>query len=213
METERFVDAPGAAIDYSRTSARAQYVNPEDDQELFAILIICAAAAFRSYFCKQRCHPTRSGPRSRQSFQLRRCLQQDPCLANSSSEAVWSFGIGLGGQRRFRDPSPQSYAFFFSPSASYVISEEWNVSFSLPITRRWFDMLNDVRQRSLTLEPTAVLEYVIPSRMLGGTNAARMLGNPAIDLVAGVERNSSNLSPATYTQWFTGLVLKTGWRL
>ena len=82
----------------------------------------------------------------------------------------------------------------------------------MPITRRWFNMFNDVSQRNLTLEPTAVLEYVIPSGWLGGANAARMLGNPAIDFVAGVERNWSNLSPATYTQWRVGVVLKTGWR-
>ena len=33
LETERFVNAPGAAIDYIRTSARAQYINPENDQD------------------------------------------------------------------------------------------------------------------------------------------------------------------------------------
>ena len=33
FETERFVNGPGAAIDYIRPSARAQYVNPENDQD------------------------------------------------------------------------------------------------------------------------------------------------------------------------------------
>src|SRR6516164_5663827 len=33
LETERFVNAPGAAIDYIRPSARAQYINPQDDQD------------------------------------------------------------------------------------------------------------------------------------------------------------------------------------
>jgi hypothetical protein len=39
----------------------------------------------------------------------------------------------------------------------------------------------------------------------------RMLGNPAVDFLAGVERNWSNVSGA-YTQWVAGLVSKTGWR-
>ena len=32
--------------------------------------------------------------------------------------------------RAFRDPFPQSYAFVITPSAAYVISEQWNASFS-----------------------------------------------------------------------------------
>jgi hypothetical protein len=62
------------------------------------------------------------------------------------------------------------------------------------------------------VEPTGVVEYVIPSGWLGGADAARMLGNPAVDFIAGVERSWSNLSQAAYTQWRVGLVLKTGWR-
>src|SRR6516165_8505613 len=33
LETERFTDAPGAAIDYFRTSARLQYINLGNDQD------------------------------------------------------------------------------------------------------------------------------------------------------------------------------------
>ena len=33
LETERFTNAPAAAIDYIRTSARAQYINPDNDQD------------------------------------------------------------------------------------------------------------------------------------------------------------------------------------
>jgi hypothetical protein len=57
---------------------------------------------------------------------------------------------------------------FVAPSASYVISEQWNASFSMPITGRWFDTTNGVNQRNLTIEPAAVVEYVIPSVWLGG---------------------------------------------
>ena len=212
METERFVNAPGAAIDYIRTSARAQYLNPEDDQDYSPFLSYVPWLDFDPTFANNVATRQDLALGLNKVFNFDGAFNRIPTSSNSSSEAVWSFGFGVGGQRRFRSPAPQSYAFFFSPSASYVISEEWNASLSVPITRRWFEMFNDVSQRNLTLEPTAVLEYVIPSGWLGGANAARMLGTPAIDFVAGVERNWSNLSQATYTQWRVGVVLKTGWR-
>lgn len=81
-----------------------------------------------------------------------------PAAPDSSSATVWSLGFSVGAQRRFRDPSPQSYAFFFNPSVGYVISEEWNASFSMPITRRWFDTIDGVSQRNPTWEPTGVVE-------------------------------------------------------
>jgi hypothetical protein len=59
---------------------------------------------------------------------------------------------------------------FFNPSVSYVISEQWNASFSMPTTRRWFDTINGVTQRNLTWEPTGVVEYVIPAGR-GGRSA------------------------------------------
>lgn len=212
METERFVNAPGAAIDYIRTSARAQYVDPEDDQDYSPFLSYVPRLDFDPTFANNFATRQDLALGLNKVFNFDGAFNRIATSSNSSSEAVWSFGFGVGGQRRFRDPPPQSYAFFFSPSASCVISEEWNASFSVPITRRWFDTFNDVSQRNLTLEPTGVLEYVIPNGWLGGANAARMLGTPAIDFVAGVERNWSNLSPATYTQWRVGVVLKTGWR-
>jgi hypothetical protein len=212
LETERFVNAPGAAIDYIRTSARAQYINPGNDQDYSPFLSYVPRLDFDPTFANNFATRQDLALGLDKVFNFDGAFNRIPTSSNCSSEAVWSFGFGVGGQRRFRDPPPQSYAFFFSPSASYVISEEWNASFSVPITRRWFDMFNDVSQRNLTLEPTAVLEYVIPSGWLGGSNSARMLGTPAIDFVAGVERNWSNLSPATYTQWRVGVVLKTGWR-
>jgi len=115
-------------------------------------------------------------------------------------------------QRRFRSPAPQSYALFGAPSASYVISEQWNASVSMPITGRWFDTTDGINQRNLTIEPAGVVEYVIPSTWLGGADSARLLGNPAIDFFAMTERNWSNLSGAAYTQYRAGIFFKTGWR-
>jgi aminobenzoyl-glutamate transport protein len=53
LETERFTSAPGAAIDYIRTSARAQYINPQNDQDYspflssLVLIVVCAVVTER----------------------------------------------------------------------------------------------------------------------------------------------------------------------
>jgi len=212
LETERFVNAPGAAIDYIRPSARAQYTNPQDDQDF---------SPYLSYVPRLDFDPTLANnfaTRQDINFGVNKVFNFDgafnrlPSAPNTSSETVWSFGFNIGAQQRFRDPSPQSHAFFFNPSAAYVISEQWNASFNSAITRRWFETIEGVSQRNLLWEPTGVVEYVIPANWLGGAEAAPLWGSPAIDFVAGLERNWSNISGREYTQWRVGLVFKTGWR-
>ena len=212
LETERFVNAPDAAIDYICPSARAQYINPQNDQDYSPFLSYVPRLDFDPTFANNFATRQDLSLGVDKVFNFDGYFDRIPAASNSSTATVWSFGFSVGAQRRFRDPSPQSYAFFFNPSASYVISEQWNASFSIPTTRRWFNTMNGISQRNLTWEPTGVVEYVIPSGWLGGTDAARMLGTPAVDFVAGVERNWSNVSAAAYTQWVAGLVLKTGWR-
>src|SRR5262249_16956745 len=120
METERFVNAPGAAIDYIRTSARAQYVNPENDQDYSPFLSYVPRLDLYDRFAKNCAARQDLALGLEKVFNFEGAFNRVPPSPNSSSEAVWSFGFGVGGQRRFRDPPPQSYAFFFSPSASYV---------------------------------------------------------------------------------------------
>src|SRR5271157_3612327 len=148
LETERFTNAPGAAIDYIRTSARAQYINPDNDQDY---------SPFLSYVPRLDFDPTVANNfATRQDlnlgidkvFNFDGDFNRVPASSNSSAETVWSFGFSAGGQRRFRDPAPQSYALFSNPSAAYVISEQWNASFSMPTTGRWFDTTNGVNRHS-----------------------------------------------------------------
>jgi hypothetical protein len=212
FETERFTSAPGAAIDYIRTSARAQYINPQNDQDYSPFLSYVPRLDFDPTFANNFATRQDLNLGIDKVFNFDKDLNRVPASSNSSESTVWSFGFSAGGQRRFRDPAPQSYALFVNPSASYVISEHWNASFSIPITHRWFDTINGIDQRNVTIEPTGIVEYVIPSGWLGGTDTARMAGNPAVDFFVGAERNWSNLSGAAYTQWRIGLVFKTGWR-
>src|SRR5271165_2207819 len=194
LETERFVNAPGAAIDYIRTSARAQYINPENDQDYSPFLSYVPRLDFDPTFANNFATRQDVNLGIGKVFNFDGAFNRIPAASNSSSGTVWSFGLTIGEQRRFRDPPPQSYALFFNPSVSYVISEQWNASFSIPTTRRWFDTINGVTQRNLTVEPTGVVEYVIPGDWLGGADVARWAGNPAVDFVVGVERNWSNVS-------------------
>lgn len=212
LETERLVNAPGAAIDYIRPSARAQYINPENDQDYSPFLSYVPRLDFDPTFANNFATRQDVNLGIDKVFNFDGAFNRLPAAPNSSDATVWSFGFSIGGQRRFRDPSPQSYAFLFNPSAAYVISNQWNASFSMAMTRRWFETIDGVSQRNLTWEPTGVLEYVIPADWLGGADAARWRGNPAIDFVAGLERNWSNTSGREYSQWRVGLVFKTGWR-
>jgi len=213
LETERFVNAPGAAIDYIRTSARAQYINPENDQDFSPFLSYVPRLDFDPTFANNFATRQDLNLGIDKVFNFDGDFNRVPFSGSSSAATVWSFGFAAGAQRRFRSPAPQSYALFGTPSASYVISEQWNVSVSMPITGRWFDTTNGINQRNLTIEPAGVVEYVIPSAWLGGGDTARLLGNPAIDFFAMTERNWSNLSGATYTQYRGGIFFKTGWCL
>ena len=69
-----------------------------------------------------------------------------------------------------------------------------------------------ILRQNWTVEPTGVLEYVIPNNWFGGADTARMLGSPAVDFLVSFERNWSNVSGGTYSQWVAGLVVKSGWR-
>jgi hypothetical protein len=57
FETERFVNGPGAAIDYIRPSARAQYTNPQDDQDFSPYLSYVPRLDFAPTFANNFCHP------------------------------------------------------------------------------------------------------------------------------------------------------------
>jgi hypothetical protein len=211
FETERFVNGPGAAIDYIRPSARAQYTNPQDDQDFSPYLSYVPRLDFAPTFANNFATRQDVNFGIDKVFNFDGAFNRLPPASSTSSATVWSFGFNIGAQQRFRDPSPQSHAFFFNPSVAYVISDQWNASFDIAITRRWFEAIDGVGQRNLTWEPTGVLEYVIPADFLGGSDSARWRGAPAIDFVAGLERNWSNVSGREYTQWRVGLVFKTGW--
>ena len=208
LEWERFPNANDASVDYFRSSARLQYINPADDQ---------AFSPFFSYVPRMDFEPTfGENFATRQdlnvgidkTFNFDGAFNRVTASSDSSSQTVFSFGYSLTGQRRIRNPAPQSDALIFAPSASWVISEQWNASLAAPITRRWFNG----GSRDLTVEPVGVLEYIIPANWMGGARGAAIFGNPSIDFLVFHEKNGSTGLSFEYGQWLAGLVLKAGWR-
>lgn len=205
---ERFPSANEGSLDYFRSSARLQYINFDDDQGF---------SPFFSYVPRMSFEPTFGvNFETRQDlnlgfdkvFNFDGAFNRVPASADSSSQTVFSFGYSLTGQRRIRNPGSQSDAVIFAPSASWVISEQWNASLAAPITRRWFNRAS----RDLTMEPVGVLEYIIPPNWLGGPGGAASFGNPSVDFLVFHERNWSSEDAFEYGQWLAGVVLKAGWR-
>ncbi len=209
FETDRYLNAASADINDVRPSLRAQYVNLNDDQDYSPFVSYTSEVDFDS-----------ASPYREQNLNLGvdKVFNFDsgfirlPPSSDSSTRAAWSFGISAVAQRRFTDPAPGSYALAVTPSAAYVVSDQWNISISAPITTRWYDAVGRLRRRSLALEPTGIVEYIIPTGWLGGDKIANRLGNPAIDFVVGETRQWSNASGGAYVQMTAGVALKTGWR-
>ena len=136
------------------------------------------------------------------------------CVASGNTFAASRLRLGftLIGQRRFREPSPASYALILAPSVSYRISEDWSAALGIEATQRWFERISNTAQENFTLEPVAALEYDIPESWLGGAEMARWFGRPAVDFFGAVERNWSNFSSARFTQVYAGFAFKAAWR-
>jgi hypothetical protein len=208
LEWERYPSANDASVDYFRSSARLQYIDLGDDQGF---------SPFFSYVPRMDIEPTfGKNFATRQdlnlgfdkTFNFDGTFNRVPASSNSSPDTVWSFGYSITAQRRVRDVAPQSNALIFAPSASWVISPEWNASLSMALTRRWFNGAS----RDFTVDPIGVLEYIIPANWVGGPRGAAMFGNPSVDFLVFHERNWSTDGSFEYGQWLAGIVLKAGWR-
>ena len=195
-------------MDYFRSSARLQYINLGDDQGFSPFFSYVPRMDFEPTFGENFATRQDLNLGLDKTFNFDGAFNRVPASADSSSDTVWSFGYSITAQRRIRDVTPQSNALIFAPSASWVISPEWNASLSMALTRRWFNGAS----RDFTVDPIGVLEYIIPANWVGGSRGAAILGNPSVDFLVFHERNWSTESSFEYGQWLAGVVLKAGWR-
>jgi hypothetical protein len=194
-------------------SLRFQYVDPNNDQGFSPYVAYAPRFDFLPTFSEVVAARQDVNLGFNKRFNLDGNFQSVPFAGNTTALTVWSFGLTIFGQRRFRDPTPSSTALFFVPSVSYVISEQWNASLAVEIIGRWFDS-NDAgfSRRDWEAQPIATLEYIIPTVLFGAPETADFFGRPAVDFQTSFDRNWSNLPLRNYHQWTASAVIKTGWR-
>lgn len=213
VENDRFIESRGADLDKIGGSVRFQYVDSNNDQSFSPYVAYAPRFDFLPTFSEDVATRQDVNFGFNKRFNLDGNFQSIPFAGNTAALTVWSFGLTIFGQRRFRDPTPSSSALFFIPSVSYVISEQWNASLAVEVIGRWFDS-NDAgfSRRDWEAQPIATLEYVIPAALFGAPETADFFGRPALDFQTSFDRNWSNLPLRNYHQWTASAVIKTGWR-
>ena len=181
-ELKSFFNESDADIDRLTFSSRAQYVDPTNDQAFSPYFAI--TPRFRDYR-RSRIRPRRG--RTSISASTIATISIAPSTwfpsADTSSDTVWSFGLTSFVQRRLRQPQLSSDAVVLIPSASWVISQDWNASFAVEMLGRWYE-LDRFGEGSHDWEvlPITTLEYIIPASLFGSEQFADLLGRPSIDL-------------------------------
>lgn len=212
-EVDRFTAVPSADFDKAFLSGRLQYVDPADDQAYSPYIAYGARFGYTPFF--QSWLQTRQDVNVgvNKTFNYDANFRRVAFSGNTLAETTWSFGVTTFFQRRFSNPAPSSWAFFVVPSATYVISEQWNLSLGLEFMRRAFDSHQaGFGEEDWLLQPIATLEFVFPSAWFGSERNAALIGRPAIDFQMAYERNWSNVAAFDFSAWHVGVALKMGWR-
>lgn len=211
-EVDRFTQVPASDFDKIAASARFQYVDSGNDQTYSPYVSYAPRWDFdpfyRSWFATRQDITVGVNKTFNYDGDFRRVAFS----GDSFGDTRWSFGVTAAIQRRFREPTPGSWAAFFVPSATYVISPQWNISAGVDLERRAFDSVAGFSQEDWLVEPIVTLEFVVPAEWFGSPSRAAMVGRPAIDFQAAYERNWSNAPGANFAAWHLGAALKLGWR-
>ncbi|HMK00361.1 MAG TPA: hypothetical protein VK552_13675 [Reyranella sp.] len=217
-EVDRFTQAPAQAavsaaeFDKIALSGRLQYIDPTNDQNFSPYFVYAPRFDFDPFFRERFATRQDLNLGVNKVYNFDGSFQRVAFSANTLADTVWSLGVTAFAQRRFRDPQPSSWAFFLIPSATYVINEQWNVSFGAELAFRTFDPYLGFTENEWFLEPIVTLEFVLPSAWFGSERKATLFGRPAIDLQMAYEQNWSNIAAFTYGAMHVGAALKLGWR-
>ena len=211
-EVDRFTQAPGFDFDKIALSGRLQYVDANNDQAYSPYISYAPRWDFTPFYNSW------FDTRQDLTFGINKTFNYDANFnrvafsGNTLAETVWSFGVTAFFQRRFRYPTPSSWAQAFLPSMTYVISPQWNLGASVFLERRGFDSFNGFAQEDFLVEPIVTLEFVLPESWFGSAATATALGRPALDFQVAYEKTWSNLPGASFDAWHVGAALKVGWR-
>jgi hypothetical protein len=212
-EIDRFTKAPTVDFDKVSAGARIQYIDTNNDQAYSPYIAYEARWDFTPFYTNWLENRQNLNVGVNKTFNYDANFRRVAFSGDTLAETTWSFGVTAFIQRRFLNPAPSSWAFFVIPSATYVISDQWNASFGLDFMRRGFDSVQGgPAEEDLFLMPIATLEFVLPSAWFGSNRTQTLLGRPALDFQVAYERNWSNVPAFDYSVWYAGVALKLGWR-
>jgi hypothetical protein len=212
-EFKSFFNQSDADIDRLTFSGRLQYVDPTNDQAFSPYFAITPRFSYLPTFSDQTEARQDFNLGFNKSWHFNSSFQLIPAAADTSADTVWSFGLTAFAQRRLRQPQLSSDAMFLIPSASWVISKDWNASFAVEMLGRWYEPDRfGATSRDWEVLPIATLEYIIPSSLFGSEQFANLLGRPAIDLQGSHLKVWSTVPGVSFNQWEASATLKVGWR-
>lgn len=211
-EVDRFTQVPKADFDKLALSARLQHVDPANDQAYSTYVSYAPRWDFDPFYRNWFATRQDINVGVNKTFNYDADFRRVAFSGDTFAETRWSFGVTAAVQRRFREPAAGSWAAFFVPSMTYVISPQWNISAGIDLERRAFDAVDGFSREDWLLEPIVTLEFVVPAAWLGSAATAAMIGRPALDFQVAYEKNWSNAPFANYQAWHIGAALKLGWR-
>ena len=212
-QLKSFFNESDADIDRLTFSGRVQYVDPTNDQAFSPYFAITPRFSYLPTFSDQTEARQDFNLGFNKSYHLDSSFHLVPVAADTSSDTVWSFGLTSFVQRRLRQPQLSSDALVLIPSASWVISKDWNATFAVEMLGRWYepDRFGEASHDWEVL-PIATLEYIIPASLFGSEQFADLLGRPAIDLQGSHLKVWSTVPNVSFNQWEASATLKVGWR-
>jgi hypothetical protein len=182
---KRFFSEPDADIDRLTFSGRIEYVDPHNDQAWSPYFAITPRFSYLPTFSDQTEARQDFNLGFNKSWHFDGSFQLIPVAADTSAAIVWSFGLTAFAQNRQRQPQLSSDALFLIPSASWVISKDWNASLAEEMLGRWYER-DSAGEASHDWEvlPIVTLEYRAGVALR--RRAARQPSWPAGDRPAGV---------------------------
>ena len=211
-EIDRFTQAPTVDFDKFAASGRLQYVDANNDQAYSPYVSYAPRWDFAPFFRNWRATRQDVNVGVNKVFNYDASFNRVAPAGNTFEATAWSFGVTAAFQRRFRDPTPGSWAAFVVPSATYVFSPTWNMSVGALLERRAFDAVAGFNQEDWLVEPIVTLEFIVPAQWFGSATTAAAIGRPALDFQVAYEKNWSNAAAGTFEILHIGAALKLGWR-